>query len=208
MTRDPLDIVARGDALEQQFTAPLTQAQREQLDQYFDQRDVREAMVRACGPEVLDLVRPLEASGVRPQTMFAVSMVPLIEVCWADGQVQQGERQAVVKALVEHGFAEDEIQFQSVVLWLDREPPPELFEVWVRYISALDEHLFASERKQLMTLLVDQARTIARAAGGFLGIRSISDREHQAIEKLQDAFQYPEQFAELWTPEKPGSDAD
>ena len=208
MKRDPLDIVARGDALEQQFTAPLTQAQRQQLDRYFDERSPREAMVRACGPAVLELAEALENAGVRPQAMFAVSMVPLLEVCWADGQVQAGERDAMEKALVQHGFAADEIQFTAVVLWLDNPPPPHLFQTWVRYIAALDEQLFAGERKQLMALLVDQARTIARAAGGLLGIRSISEREERVIEKLQDAFSYPEQFADMWTWDRSESDSE
>jgi len=206
--REPLDIVARAAALEQQFTAPLTQNQRAQLENYFTEMSVEEALKRASGSANDEIIKTLASEGVRPQTMFVVSIVPLIEVAWADDEVQDAEREALLTGSAEHGFHPEQIKYQAVEAWLKTRPTPELFSTWVDYISALDEHLFARERKQLMALLVDRTQAIAKAAGGFLGLRSICERETRVIEKLQDAFRYPEQFADMWTPEKPDDSGD
>ncbi len=186
---------------------PLSQAQHDALLSYFAEMADDEAMRRACGSADDRIIKTLVGEGIRPQTMFAVSMVPLIEVAWADGEVQDKERNALLTGSVEHGFHPEQIKYQIVEAWLNQQPPAALFSTWVDYISALDERLFARERKQLMSLLVDQTQAIAKAAGGFLGLRSICEREERVIEKLQDAFHYPEQFGDMWTPQTP-DDAD
>lgn len=197
-----LDIARRGATLDAQFLAPLTQAQREQLDSYFANMPAPAAIRRACGSIGEEMVRTLVSEGVSPTTLFAVTMVPLIEVAWADGQVQPAEREALLSGSADHGLHPEQIQYQVAAAWLNEAPPPALFDAWVAYISALDEHLFARERTLLMSMLVARAQDIARAAGGFLGIGSMNEKEQRVIEKLQDAFRYPEQFAELWTPER------
>ena len=65
----------------------------------------------------------------------------------------------------------------------------ELLDAWVHYIQGLCEVLEPTERDTLKKSLMDRARQVAEAAGGFLGLSSkVSNAEKKMLAQLEKAF--------------------
>jgi len=129
------------------------------------------------------------ALGLDGQTVAALGLVPLIEVAWADGRMEDAEHKAVLAAARERGI--DDASPAGLLLdsWLSNSPPPRLLEVWTQYVKALSENLDAAERGTLRHDVIGRAREVAEAAGGFLGMGSkISQAEQKMLERLESAF--------------------
>ena len=121
--------------------------------------------------------------------MAALGLVPLIEVAWADGRMEDAERKAVLTAARARGI--DDASPAGLLLdgWLSNSPPPRLLEVWTEYVKALSESLDAAARDALRDDVIGRAREVAEAAGGFLGMSSkISQAERAMLERLEAAF--------------------
>ena len=135
--------------------------------------------------EVLDALVELS---VEPETLVAFTLVPLVEVAWADGEIQPKERDAILKASVERGVAEGSPTHSLLKNWLQTPPDPKLLETWKGYIEELMASLGDRTREHMKTGIMGRARAIAEAAGGFLGVASISAAEKKKLEELEWSF--------------------
>jgi hypothetical protein len=136
--------------------------------------------------EVLDALVDLE---VEPETVIAFTLVPLVEVAWADGEIQPKERDAILKAAVERGVGHDSPTANLLSNWLAMRPDPQLLETWMAYIEELKLSLSEASRKEMKKSVMGRARAIAEAAGGFLGLGSISAAEKKMLDELEWAFE-------------------
>ena len=135
--------------------------------------------------EILDALVDLE---VEPETLMAFSLVPLVEVAWADGEIQPKERDAIIKAAIERGVEEGSPTCDLLRNWLQKKPDPKMLVVWKGYIDALKDSLGERSRAHLKSGTMGRANAIAEAAGGFLGVASISAAERKMIEELEWSF--------------------
>jgi hypothetical protein len=117
--------------------------------------------------------------------LSALALVPLMEVAWADGHIDDKERAAILQAADAQGIDRDSPAYDLLAKWLDRRPTARLFDAWRDYIVALMEPLLAAERAQLRDALLGRARRVAEAAGGFLGVGAVSREEAQVLERLE-----------------------
>ncbi len=77
-----------------------------------------------------ELLDALVSLAVEPETLVAFTLVPLVEVAWADGEIQPKERDAIIKAAIERGVGEDSPTAQLLRNWLQTRPDPKLLETW------------------------------------------------------------------------------
>lgn len=136
--------------------------------------------------EILDRVMELE---LEPETFIAFGLVPLVEVAWADGQIQKDEREAILKAAMERGVDAESPTCRLLESWLTTQPAPELLETWKGYIEGLSESLSAASLDELKQRVMGRARAVAAAAGGFLGMATISKEEQTKLDELEAAFE-------------------
>ena len=136
---------------------------------------------------VANLEAALDEAGIGPETLSALSLIPLVAVAWADGKLDDGEREAIERAANEARIADPaRAMLQS---WLAAPPESELLETWKEYIGAVRENLSEEARKELRQNLVGGARVVAEAAGGFLGFgNKISDSEAVILDELDACF--------------------
>lgn len=135
--------------------------------------------------EVLEALIELE---VAPETVVAFSLVPLVEVAWADGEIQDRERKAILDAAVEKGVEGGSPTFTLLDNWLHSKPEQVLYETWRSYIDELLETLSDDARSEMRAAVVGRAQAVAEAAGGFLGVGAISAGEKKMLEELEQAF--------------------
>lgn len=178
----------RKKALEEQFFARQERELRERMHRQAAERERREALAEASGvrdPAVLDR---LVALGIEPEAVTALGLVPLVQVAWADRTLHDREREAVLRAAEASGVGSDHPGREVLDGWLRERPGRELLEAWKGYAAALAESLEAPERDALRREILDRARSVAEAAGGFLGLGKVSDAEEAVLEELATAF--------------------
>lgn len=187
MTPDQPEILRdRGRSLEDEFFRREDKRLIEQLTALRAAEATREALGKASGittPAVLDKLIGL---GIRAETVAALSIVPLVEVAWADGAIDPKERRAILERA---GVPQDSTAGALLAAWLDRRPDPKLLTAWTHLVRAMSEQLGPAEAARLKTGLLERARAVAAAAGGMFGVGSkISTAEAAMLAKLEAAF--------------------
>lgn len=153
-------------------------------------REEQEAeLARVSGVTDGALLDRLFESGFRAETWIVISLVPLIEVAWADGEVSDAERAAVLEAAKTDGIIANDGARGLLESWLANKPAPDLRAEWKAYVQEIDPLLDPADRERLQRETLQRAQTVARAASGLLGLsRWISKVEDQVIEDLMSAF--------------------
>lgn len=127
--------------------------------------------------------------GIGAQTLAAMTLVPLVEVAWADGKMDAKEKSAILQGAEAQGVEPGSEAFALLEDWLVNRPPPRLLAAWRDYVGALCEEMLPEDRKHLKREVLSRARAVAEAAGGFLGMGGrVSDEEKQVYGILETAF--------------------
>ena len=175
-------IFADARALEDAFFTKENARLLEQLKEKQKREALRE-MVKVEDETFLDRLIEL---GIGPETVLALTLVPLIAVAWADGTLDRRERDAIIKAAEEKGVSPETAGHQLLETWLSRRPERELFESWKQYVRGIWETFTDEERQRMRERTLDWALAVAEASGGFLGVISkVSPAERVVIEELK-----------------------
>lgn len=176
----------RGKVLEDEFFRREDQRLIGRLNELRAAEATREALAKASGitkPAVLD---ELVALGIRAETVAALSIVPLVEVAWADGTLDAKERRAIVD---QAGVARDSTVGALLEAWLDRRPDPKLLTAWTHLVQGMCGQLDADGTARLKTGLLEQAAAVASASGGMFAVGSkVSRSEAAMLARLEAAF--------------------
>lgn len=178
----------RRRALEAGFFAKQNEAQLARIRDRQAVGERRKALGDASGLRDEALLERLEELGIEAETLAALSLFPLAAVAWADGIVEDSEREAVLKGSEAAGLAKGELARELLEGWLREAPPAGLMEIWREYTRALCAGLDSEQRASLSRQLIGRARAVAEAAGGFLGLGRISKEEAAVLRELEDAF--------------------
>jgi hypothetical protein len=150
--------------------------------------ETKEALASVSGIKNQEILEHLVKLNVRPETLAALSALPLLEVVWADGRVDDKERKVVADFATAHGIVEGSVARELLERWLAQRPPDGLLAAWQHHVEALCERLAPAERKVLKDELLHHVRAAAEASGGFLGMGKISSAEKAVIAKLESSF--------------------
>jgi hypothetical protein len=189
MAQEPEILRDRGRSLEDEFFRREDARLKEKLRQTAQREGAREALARAAGIKNPVIVERLIALGVRPETVTALSLVPLVEVAWADGSLDDNERRVILERATANGLAPGSTERTLLEEWLTRKPDSKMLTAWTHLIQGLCQQLSREEVATLKADLLERARMVAGSSGGFLGIGSkMSVAEAQMIKRLDSAF--------------------
>lgn len=183
-----LGLKAKAKALEDSFFANENARLLRQLREATAREEKKKEFQEYLNIENDEVLDALVELAVEPETLVAFTLVPLVEVAWADGEIQPRERDAIIKAAVERGVEEGSPTCTLLRNWLETPPNPMLLETWGGYIEELMGSLGDQMRAQMKRTILGNAKAIAEAAGGFLGIASISAAEKKKLDELEWAF--------------------
>lgn len=145
----------------------------------------------ACASGIQDdaLLSRLTSLGIRVDTLAALTLIPLIEVAWADGVMEAKEREAILRGAASSGIRPQSPSYGLLEIWTLDRPASELGKGWREFASALSKELEPDEVSRLRENLMSRARAVAEAAGDLLGHGSmISPEEESVLEDLERAF--------------------
>ena len=179
----------RGRSLEEAFFKQRHEALRRQIALRREQEEACETLAAASGIDDDALLARLAGLGIRAETLAALTLIPLVEVAWADGEMHDRERDAVLRGAESSGIPRQSPSYGLLEIWTRDRPAPELLHTWVDYIRALCVELTDEQRRRLAEKIVGRARAVAQAAGGLLGVGPrVSAQEGAMLAELERAF--------------------
>jgi hypothetical protein len=185
---DVIGLRKSAKALEESFFAKENERLRAKLQEEAARRQKREVLAEAFNLDDEDVLDHLVDLDLSPEAIVAFSLVPLVEVGWADGQIHPKERDAILRAAEERGVTPGSVNHELLENWLRERPGRRLLDVWRQYCTGLLNELDPDERSVMRERVLGNARRIAEAAGGFLGLGSISEAERALLEDLESVF--------------------
>ena len=182
---EPDDLNSAARKLEDAFFAKENARLLQQMRERTRQQERRAAMREVVRVNDDALIDNLIALGLEPGTVLALQLVPLAAVAWADGQIEPRERDAVLKAAAAQGVAPDSVAGKMLDSWLAERPSSDLVDAWKSHMRALWPLLSPTERTDVRASALERARSVADAAGGFLGLTSrVSPQEKAVLDEL------------------------
>jgi hypothetical protein len=181
------DVRERQRNLENAFFLEQNRELLEKLKADLAGEEQRQALADASGIVDQNVLSGLAEQQIGPQTLAALSLVPLIQVAWADRVLEDSERDAVLKAAKERGLGIG--AFEILKQWLETRPDEGLYTAWHDYTVALVATLDDAAKQSLKDEIIGGARQVAEAAGGFLGIGKTSGVEQEVLTKLEKTFE-------------------
>jgi hypothetical protein len=178
----------RGKALEDEFFHKEDQKKIEQMKGKLSAQQTREELKKVSGMSDDTVLDKLVSLGLRANTVAALSLVPLIMVAWADGKIQDNERDAILQGAHGKGLEQGSPGYELLTSWLNKQPDDSLYQAWEGYIRALCAQLTDEQVRLLKNQIVGFAKLVAESAGGLLGIGKVSGGEESAIKRIDHAF--------------------
>ena len=159
------------------------------LPESAEELAARSALAEATGVRDEGLLARLAELGIRPETLAALTLIPLVQVAWADGVMDNKERDAILEGAVSSGISRESASYGLLEIWTVEEPSAELTRAWRDFIAALAKELTDEERHRLRDNVLTRAYDVADAAGGFLGSGPrVSAEERAVMDDLGSAF--------------------
>ena len=122
--------------------------------------------------------------GIDKETYSVVSLLPLVQVAWSDGLIQQNER-----SLIMHIASSSlDINHDGMVLlenWLTYRPSDAYLQAGLEVLSALSKKT-SWENVSINTIndVIGFSWDVAKAAGGLFGFGRIESNEKDTLSKI------------------------
>jgi len=182
-------LAEREKALAHAFYRGGAEEYLENLRLRLQEEAAKEDLASATGIDDPGLLGELASLGIRADTLAALTLIPLIEVAWVDGVMDERERDAALRGAVSTGLPVRSPSYELLRLWIRERPAPLLTKVWKEYIGALCARLSATEVARLEANVLGRAKRVAAAAGDALDRAPHVSREEEALlDELRLAF--------------------
>lgn len=134
-----------------------------------------------------ELAETLRALGMDVVSWRALPLLPLVQVAWADGRIQDAERDLILELARSRFLLEEEGQM-LLRNWLHHPPTPSYVRLGQDALVQLCNHNAAPIGPSQLGDVVDFAKQVAAAAGGFYGFGAVGKAEAEAIEQIAGAL--------------------
>jgi hypothetical protein len=132
--------------------------------------------------------------GFDSETARILHLVPVIQVAWADGKLDDKEREKVLELADQRGVDQASPAYEFLQLLLDKKPSKQFFDRTNKVIL----HLVKDGGVDSGDSLLDLCRAVAEASGGFFGITSaVSSDEAELMDELAELFSAKSASAEV-----------
>lgn len=135
------------------------------------------------------LINELVGAGFDRDSVRAVFLIPMIEMAWADGNVQIEEKAEVLRILSGFGIRHGSSAHHLIKKWLIDRPTDQQFQIAQRLALPLISELKASKTFRV-EWIQEAARRVANASGSsfsLLGLdEKISQEEASLLNRLRE----------------------
>jgi len=159
------------------------------LKQVFGRKVDKDSVSEATGIKNERLLENLVALNLSGDLMAAFNLLPLVEIAWADGAVDEREVRALMTALEQQGMLPGTPAYSRMEFAIKHGPDPEAKKLWYLYAEELKNTLSAKELAEFRRDILETARTIANVSGGLLNIAfTVSPNEQRVLDAVEKAL--------------------
>ncbi|MCC9601736.1 hypothetical protein LOC67_14345 [Stieleria sp. JC731] len=178
----------RGHALEDLYFRRVDESLLQTMREKTRRRQLLEELADVAAIEDTDVLNHMLDLNINASTIAAFTLTPLVFVAWADGTVTSGERQMVISAALVRGVSENPLAFMLLKQWLETRPPRQMWETWKEYAERLHESLPAEIADSLAAQMISNAKVVAKASGGVLGVGKTSNAEQKILDAIAETL--------------------
>lgn len=178
----------KSQVLEDAFYNKNSTTLLESLSQLKEMDTSQETLKKISGIENSNLFYYLSSNDVKPESLAALVLIPVIMVAWADGDLNEKKKNSILKTIDKKALLQSKILRELLQPWLTYKPTQNLQDTWCTYLKDLKKSFDTKYWQQLKEALLYAAMELAKATGGFLGGGSLSKEEQAVIAKLEEAF--------------------
>jgi len=131
--------------------------------------EIAQALAAKLRIEDAELLRRVAELGLDQQTGAAILLAPLVQVAWAEGRVDDAEKNVVIELAESRGVTAGTPAHDKLLEWLRVRPSDALFETATEVMRIGLSVLPPAERDERVKALVAACRRVAEASGGGLG---------------------------------------
>ena len=178
----------RRRALEEAFFAKENERLRQELRRKYEHSAAKKSLMHAASISDEIVVEELLNLNISADTLAALRLIPLIEVAWADQELDDQEREAIIGWARGEDILDGPSQ-QLLETWLQKPPSKKIFAAWKDYVSAIYRTLPPAVRDSWKHQVIDSLNKVARASGGVWGLRKVSVEERNLIAEVEALFE-------------------
>ena len=120
-------------SLEDVFFKKEDQKLIEKLRELKRMEESKEALAQVSGITDDGVLSELVKLEIRPEILAALALIPLIEIAWVDGELDDKEREAILASTQQTGILGGDIDRAILEEWFHRRPDPKLLQAWTLY---------------------------------------------------------------------------
>lgn len=178
----------RERALEYEFFHRVDERLLKELREKIESEEQGKSLGDATGIVDEAVLAELVDIEITTQTIFALSLFPLVWIAWADGRIEEEESKAILAAAHSRGHERDTASHQLIENWLARQPDARIQQVWKDYVHALCQVLSSEAVATLRQDILTRTTQVAEAAGGILGFHKVSRAQEKVLAEVKQAF--------------------
>ncbi|NCG17974.1 MAG: FHA domain-containing protein [Rhodobacterales bacterium] len=138
-----------------------------------------------------DTLKLLAKLGIDDLSYQVLPLLPLIQVAWADGEIQPAER-ALILSVAKEKFGAGAEAMRAIKNWLHSAPNPTTLRRGRLALQALAKGSGdMALGEEVIGNVLDLAVDVAQAAGGLWGFRAITNDERAVLDDLATALKIP-----------------
>lgn len=191
--KNPLDALEK--AHEESYFHQQDQRLIEQMRQKMQRQQAAEEIKAETGLADDALVARLAELGIARETLPVLHLMPLLQIAWADGEIQGAEREMLLEAAAATGITDGPAR-EAFEGMLSQRPSAEMFGVALEFIRHMLDALPGDQGTAARENIEELAWRVADASGGVFGLWGrVEDEEKDALRNI----------AEKLTAGKPGA---
>ena len=149
-----------------------------------------QALEEASGVGDESLLDELVRHGITTETLPAFLLLPLVDVAWADGKMDDYERRALLEDPGARGLKPGSAAAEMFAGWLAERPSWELIRFWEEFNKDACQLLTSDARDAVEADMLRRAKAVAKASGAFLGFGpSVSREEHRELDRIKEVYE-------------------
>ena len=168
----------------QERDAEMRAALREKLEAKARGMAKKEKMAASVGVTDEQIVAEIEALGFDADTAPVLHLMPLVAVAWTDGEIQNEEREVILKAAANHEIEPGSPAGNMLASLLEKRPA----DVVLQQVLDVLHHMLAAKGLHPDSV-VKACKDVASACGGFLGFgNKMSGDEEKVVKTISASF--------------------
>ena len=178
----------RERGLEEEYFLRKERELVEKMRRRVELENQRQEIAKEIGVSNEEIIKGLQELGYTSETVKLIHLMPLVQVAWADGRVDDKEKNMIIELARSSQIVEGSEADLKLAAWLNERPSEEVMQAHLLAVQAVIEAIPEEFRASMRENLINYSVTLAAASRGLFGLEAkISKSERAVIEQIVEA---------------------